>query len=507
LYARTLFDMQNSVRTATSPAAPELPAPPPQPPAPPAPPADRGHPRRWLILAIVLVVECMDLLDGTIVNVAAPTIRADLGASTTALQWIVGGYALALAVGLVVGARLGDLFGRRRLFAIGIVLFTLSSLLSGIAPSTGLLIAFRLSQGLAAALMIPQGFGIIHSAFSTEDLPKAFGIFGPVIGLSAVLGPILGGALVDADLFGTGWRLIFLINLPLGILALAGALRVLPESRTSGATRLDWRGAILVGLAAGLLVYPLIQGREADWAPWTFAMIAASLGVLALFAWTQRRREQTGRDPLITTSLFAKRAFSSGQGVVLLFFSAFGGLMLAITLYLQLGRGFSAIHAGLTLGPLCLGLAIGAGLSGAVLTPRFGRRVLHAGFTVLIAGVGTIYAVIDAHQLAVTSWQLAAPLLGTGLGVGLVVAPLFGFILAAVDDEEVGSASGVLNALQQLASAIGVALLGTVFFAALPAPGYADGLERVLLLVVGLTVAAMLLALLLPRHPREEELG
>jgi EmrB/QacA subfamily drug resistance transporter len=473
-----------------------------------APPESHGHPRRWLILAIVLLVECMDLLDGSIVNVAAPTIRADLGTSSTALQWIIGGYALALAVGLVVGGRLGDLFGRRRLFVIGIALFTLSSLLSGIAPNTQVLIAFRLAQGLAAALMIPQGFGIIHSAFSKEDLPKAFGVFGPVIGLSAVLGPIVGGALVDADLFDTGWRLIFLVNLPLGILAFVGALRVLPESKTSGgATEMDWRGAVLVALAAGLLVYPLIQGREADWAPWTFVMMASSFGVLGLFAWYQRRREQTGRDPLITMSLFAKRAFTSGLGVIMLFFGAFVGLMLTVTLYLQLGLGYSAIHAGLSLGPICLGMAIGAGLSGALLTPRFGRRVLHTGFVILIVGVAATYAVIDDHAMAVTSWQLAGPLLVAGFGVGLVVAPLFGFILAAVDDEEVGSASGVLNALQQLASAMGVAVLGTVFFAAIPAPGFVDGLERVLLAVVGLSVAAMVLALLLPRHPREEELA
>ena len=390
---------------------------------------------------------------------------------------------------------------------IGIVVFTLSSLLSGIAPNTGLLIAFRLTQGFAAALMIPQGFGIIHSAFSKEELPKAFGLFGPVIGLSAVFGPILGGALVDANLFGTGWRLVFLINLPLGILAFLGALRVLPESRTLGVSELDWRGAVLVAAAAGLLVYPLIQGRDANWAPWTFAMMASSFGVLALFGWYQRRREQTGRDPLITLSLFSKRAFTSGLGVTVIFFGAFTGLMLAVTLYLQLGLGFSAIHAGLSLGPICFGMAIGAVLSGGVLTPRFGRRVLHGGFAVLIAGVAATYAVIDTEGMSVTSWQLVGPLLLAGFGVGLAIAPMFGFILAAVDDEEVGSASGLLNALQQLASAIGVAVLGTVFFAALPSPGYVDGLEQVLLLVIGLTVAAMFLAFLLPRQPRPEELG
>jgi EmrB/QacA subfamily drug resistance transporter len=478
-------------------------------PAPaPAPAARQSHPRRWLILAIVLVVEVMDLLDGTIVNVAAPTIRADLGASTTALQWIVGGYALALAVGLVVGGRLGDIFGRRRLFMIGIVLFTLSSLLSGIAPSTGVLIAFRLTQGLAAALMIPQGFGILHSAFSTEDLNKAFGIFGPIMGLSAVFGPIVGGALVDADLFGTGWRLVFLINLPLGILALVGAARVLPESRTtSGATQMDWWGGVLVAAAAGLLVYPLMQGHEAGWAPWTFAMMAASLVVLGVFVRQQRRRGQTGRDPLITMGLFAKRAFSGGMGVIMLFFGAFGGLMLTLTLFLQLGLGYSASHAGLSLGPVCLGLAIGAGLAGGLLTPRFGRHVLHAGFALLIAGVAGTYAVLDAQQMTVTTWQLAGPLLVAGVGVGFVAGSLFGFILAAVTGDEVGSASGILNALQQLASAIGIAVFGTVFFGALPAPGYVDGLQQVLVVVAGVAVAGMALVLLLPRHPREEGLG
>jgi MFS family permease len=268
---------------------------------------------------------------------------------------------------------------------------------------------------------------------------------------------------------------------------------------------MDWWGAGLVALAAGLLVYPLIQGREAGWAPWTFAMMASSFVVLGIFAWYQRRRELAGHDPLITTSLFAKRAYVSGVGVIMLFFGAFVGLMLALTLYMQLGLGFSAIHAGLSQGPIFLGMSIGATISGAFLTERFGRNVLHAGFAVMVAGLAATYAVIDAQGLSVTTLQLVGPLLVAGFGLGLVVAPLFGFILAAVGDDEVGSASGVLNALQQLASAVGVAVLGTVFFAALPAPGYVDGLERVLILSVGLTVAAMLLALLLPRHPRAEE--
>lgn len=491
----------------TTDSLPSTAAPPAPGPAAAAPSTGAGHPRRWLILFIVLAVECMDLLDSTVVNVAAPAIRADLGASTTALQWIVGGYALALAVGLVVGGRLGDLYGRRRLFLLGTVAFTACSLLCGIAPSTGALVACRLAQGLAAALMIPQGFGIIRSAFSTEDLPKAFGLFGPVIGLSAVLGPIVGGALVDADLFGTQWRMIFLVNLPLGLLAVAGAALVLPESRSDGVRTLDAAGAVLVALAAGLLIYPLIQGRELDWPAWTFAMMAASAPLLLLFGWHERRRERAGRDPLVTTSIFAKREYTSGLLVLLLFFGAMVGLMLTLTLYLQLGLGFSAIHAGLSLVPQSLGMGIGAGLGGGLLAPRFGRCVLHAGFAVMVAGVVALLLVLDANGLGVTSWQLAAPQLIAGLGSGLVVAPLFGFILAAVDDEEVGSASGVLNALQQLGAAVGVAVLGTVFFSTLESRGFAAGLEHTLWAVAGTVVAAGLLALLLPRHQREDELA
>lgn len=472
-----------------------------------AAPADTGHPRRWLILFIVLAVECMDLLDSTVVNVAAPSIRADLGASTTALQWIVGGYALALAVGLVVGGRLGDLYGRRRLFLLGTVAFTATSLLCGVAPSTEALIACRLLQGLAAALMIPQGFGIIRAAFSTEDLPKAFGLFGPVIGLSAVLGPIIGGALVDADLFGTEWRMIFLVNLPLGLAAIAGTVLVLPEARTDGVRSLDTLGGVLVAAAAGLLIYPLIQGRELDWPAWTFAMMAASVVLLGCFWLHERRRERAGRDPLVTTSIFSKRAYTSGLVVLVLFFGAMVGLMLTLTLYLQLGLGFSAIHAGLSLVPQSLGMGIGAGLGGGLLAPRFGRHVLHAGLAVMVLGALALLAVVDANGLDVTTWQLAGPQLLAGLGSGLIVAPLFGFILAAVDDEEVGSASGVLNAVQQLGSAVGVAVLGTVFFSTLDGSGFVPALEHVLWATAGTAVVAGLFALLLPRHQREDELA
>jgi EmrB/QacA subfamily drug resistance transporter len=447
----------------------------------------------------------MDLLDGTIVNVAAPAIRLDLGSSTTALQWIVGGYALALAVGLVVGARLGDLFGRRRLFVLGTIGFTLFSLLCGLAPSSGALIACRLLQGFSAALMIPQGFGIIRAAFPVEELPKAFGMFGPVIGLSAVLGPIIGGALVDADLFGTDWRLVFLVNLPLGIAAIAGALLVLPESGRGMVRTLDGVGAALVALAAGLLLYPLIQGRDAGWPAWMFGMMAASVVLLGVLGWHERRRERARVDPLIATSIFSNRAYTSGVVVLVIFFAGMIGLMLAFTLYLQLGLGFSPLHAGLTLIPQSLGMAVGAGLGGALLVPRIGRHTLHLGFAIMLAGTLALLALVHGEGLGLTSIEAAGPLLVSGLGVGLIVAPLFSFIIAGVADEEVGSASGVLNALQQLGSAIGVAVLGTIFFSVLGDHGFVSALERVLWVVGGSTVVAAALALLLPMQPRPED--
>jgi MFS family permease len=221
-----------------------------------------GHPHRWAILALVLVAECMDVLDGTIVNVAAPTIRTDLHASTASLQWVIGGYALAFAVGLITGARLGDIYGRRRIFVIGSLGFVVGSTTCAFAVSPGMLIGCRLAQGTAAALLIPQGLGIVREVFAADEQGRAFAVFGPVIGLSAVLGPIIGGALVDANAFGTGWRLIFFVNLPLGLVAAIGAARLMPESRAVRRPSLDVLGTALTALSMGLLIYPLIQGRQ-----------------------------------------------------------------------------------------------------------------------------------------------------------------------------------------------------------------------------------------------------
>src|SRR4051794_24345496 len=471
----------------------------------------------------------MDLLDGMIVNVAAPAISRDLGASSTGLQWMVGGYALTFAIGLITGARLGDIYGRRRLFLIGVTGFTVSSVLCGLAPTTGTLIAARLIQGLFAAILIPQGFGIIRQVFPPDEIGKAFGLFGPVIGLSAVLGPVLGGALVDLDVLGAGWRTIFLINVPLGVAALVdcavpgagwpgscltiwplgvagrgGAPRLLPESRAERPPTLDLLGAALVSLGAGLLIYPLIQGRELDWPWWTFASIAAGFVVFGAFAALARRRERAGVSPLVTPSLFRKRAFTGGLATALVFFAGMIGMVFTLTLCLQIGLHYTAVHSGASLVAWSLGTAIGAGTGAGVLAPRFGRRTLHGGLVLMLAGVLSMLWVVHSAGSGLTSWDLAVPELLGGAGMGMVLAPLFDIVLAGVDDDEVGSASGTLNAVQQLGAALGVAVLGTLFFSAAAHHGFLVAFERTLWVESGVLVATAALVFLLPMRAREE---
>ncbi|TML04748.1 MAG: MFS transporter, partial [Actinobacteria bacterium] len=334
---------------------------------------------RWAVLAIVLVAEVMDLVDGTIVNVAAPSIRAEIGGSDATMQWLVAAYTLTFAVLLITGARLGDLIGRRRLFMIGIVGFTAASALCAVAVSPGMLIATRAVQGAFGAVLIPQGFGMIKEVFDEHEITKAFALFGPVMGLSAVAAPILGGALVDADLLGTGWRAIFLVNLPLGIAGLVGALRVMPRTGGTAGTRLDLGGVLLVTGASFALIYPLVQGRELGWPAWCFALLAAGVAGFAAFAAYERRHRTRA---LITPSLLRNRAFTGGLVVAVCFFMAMIGINLVLSLFCQLGEGFTPLRTGLTLAPFAFGIALTAGAS-YPLAQRFGRVSMQIGFTVM----------------------------------------------------------------------------------------------------------------------------
>lgn len=460
------------------------------------------HPRAWLILALILCAEVMDLLDSTIVNVAAPSIAADLHSSTTALQWITGGYSLTFAVFLIAGARLGDRFGRKTLFLVGAWSFVVFSAVCAVAPTTSVLVTGRLFQGVAAALLIPQGFSLLLAVFAPADQGKAFSIFGPVVGLAAVAGPVLGGLLVDADLAGTGWRLVFLINLPIGVVAAIGAARWFPQSEKETTTRLDPIGIVLVGATAALITYPLIQGREAGWPFWTYAMGVGGLITFGLLVLWTRLRLRRGAEPLVQPSIFRHRGFSAGVVLTPVFFGGTFGVGLALTLFLQLGLGFSAIHAGLTAMPYAVGSSLGALFGASLLVPRLGRNTLQIGNGLQALGLVATLIVLGRAGTGVTTWELAAPLLLWGLGMGLVIAPLFDFVLASLTEAEAGSGSGVLNALQQLGSAIGVAAIGTVFFST---PGRVAGLERSLQVGLGIAAAVCLLTFLLPHHARQEQ--
>ena len=424
-----------------------------------ATPAKAVYAARWIVLAIVLAAEIMDLMDATIVNVAGPSIRHDLGGGATTLQWLSAAYTLTFAVFLVTGARLGDIFGRRRLFLIGSAGFTLMSAACAAAPSPEVLIATRALQGGFGALLIPQGFGLLKEVFPEEEMGKVFGTFGPVMGLSAIAAPVLAGVLIDGNILSTGWRMVFLINVPVGIWAFAGAARWLPRSAPKADVSLDLGGMLLVGLASVAIIYPLIQGRAEGWPVWIFAMLGAGAGLLGAFVLYERRRQHV---PLIEPGLLRNRAYTDGILVALGFFATFAGLLLIVSLFCQLGEGFSPVHAGLTLVPLTVGMVISM-MASFALVAKFGRHLLHAGIVLAGAGAVTLAVTVSgAHQVG--TMTLLPALLVSGLGAGLVFGQLFDIILAGVAMDEVGSASGVLNAVQQLASALGVAVLGTVFF-------------------------------------------
>lgn len=464
---------------------------------------------RWLILVVVMVAEIMDLLDATIVNVAGPSLEQSLGASPVGLQWVIGGYALALGAGLILGGRLGDRYGRRRMFLAGLIAFTVASLACALAPSIGVLIGVRLVQGLAGALLLPQGLGLLRENFSGAELVTVFGIFGPVLGLGGIIGPVLGGGLIQADLFGLGWRLVFLVNVPIGLAAVAVAWHILPRRAGDRAVGVDVSGAALIVLSSALLVLPLNFGQEEGWPWWTWACLAAAVAGFGLFVLQQRRAVAAGTVPLVMPSIFTRAAFSVGLGGIALFFAGLIGTQLVLTLFLQIGQGFTAGQAGLGNLPLALGTAVGGALSGAVLAAKLGRAVLQLGAVVQLAAAVVLWfqlgSLDDASSGTFSIWPLVPAIVIAGAGSGMIIAALFSVILAAVEDDEIGSASGVLSAVQSIAGSIGVAVFGSVFFSAVKTGDPDRGFQDALLVQAGLLVVFFALTFLFPRQPRPEE--
>jgi EmrB/QacA subfamily drug resistance transporter len=465
-------------------------------------PTRASDPRRWMMLPVILSATFMALFDFFVVNVAAPSLEHDLNAGPAALELVVGGYAFTYASGMVTGGRLGDLFGYRRLFVAGMAAFTLASLLCGLAQSPAQLIAARLLQGLTGAAMVPQVLALITATFPAEERPRALSWFGVTAGVGSVAGQVLGGLLLDADVLGLGWRVIFLINVPVGAVALVFALRLLPHHRAERRPRLDPLGAVGISGALALLLAPLILGREEGWPAWTWVSMAASVPVLVATLRWEARLTRRGGQPLLDLTLFRNRSFAAGLPVNVAFMACFSSFMFVLTLLLQGGLGLSALAAGLTFTPLGALFAVTSVL-GRSLVARFGVRVMTAG--AMISGLGLAILIIELQELGggITPAWLAVPTSLVGLGNGLVLPALVGAVLAGIKPAHGGAAAGVLTTTQQFAGAAGVAVLGAVFFSGLGShpsrDDFAASTESVTFITLALILTAAALTMFLPR--------
>jgi len=422
------------------------------------------HRQRTIALIIVALAFVMDLLDNTIVNIAIPSIQSNLGASYAAIQWLIAGYSLSFAVLLITGGRMGDVFGYKKLFMWGVAGFTLASLLSGVAWNTEILIGARLVQGAMAALMVPQVMSLMQVMFKPHERGGVMGLFGALAGVAASLGPVIGGILIHINIAGLDWRPIFLINVPVGIFALIAAYKYLPEGKSPHPLKLDIWGTAIIILALFLLVFPLIQGRELGWPTWTFIMMFAALPTLLLFGWWQKHKEAKDHSPLVTPSLLRVKTFITGLTINLIFEGAMIGFFLPFTLLLQIGLGYDVITAALTGIPTAVGISLAIGLLGQKVIPKLGRYAMSLGTIIMAIGLVTTYLFVKNSGADVTGWEFIPGLLITGAGMGLVMGPIFSVVLTDVDPKHAGSASGVLNAVQQLGGAIGIAVIGVIFF-------------------------------------------
>jgi EmrB/QacA subfamily drug resistance transporter len=431
--------------------------------------ADDGvDPRRWLTLIILLLAAFMNLLDVSIVNIAIPSIQRNLHASYADAQWALAGYTLAYALVLITGGRLGDTFGRKRLFLIGVTGFTIMSALCGAAQSPGMLIASRVVQGAMGAIMVPQVLAVIQVIFPPKERIKALAGFGVTAGLGTISGPLIGGLLIQHNLFGLDWRPIFLINVPVGILAVAAAAVLVRESRAPQPPKLDPVGVGLISAALLLLLYPLVEGRQLGWPAWTFVSMAAAAPVLAVFIGYERAKTRRDGSPLVPLNLFRDRGFGAGMAIALAFFLGIASFGLVLTLFLQLGLGFTPLHAGLTFLPFSVGVLLSSGAA-ARLAPRFGRGVTMTGALIIAAGMAGLIVTVHHYGAAVTTWELTPGLVAAGLGLGAVIAPLADIVLDRVPRQDAGSASGVFNTGLQVGNSIGIAVIGVIFFGLLGA--------------------------------------
>ena len=425
---------------------------------------DQGVVRsRGVATTVLMVATFMDLMDSTITNVALPTIGKNLEATPEQLEWTVAGYVIAFATLLITGGRLGDIFGHRRIFVIGIVGFTLASLGAALSQTGDLLVTCRVLQGGFAGIMMPQVLSSVQVMFAPEERAPVLGIIGSLSALGAVGGLILGGWLVTADLLGMGWRSIFLVNVPIGVVLVVAALLFVPRSRSEHPLRPDLVGVLLGGLGVFLVVFPLTDGRAAGWAWWIWAMLITSPFVIAAFVWQQGRMLKAHKAPLLPLPLFHDRGFASGQLVQVLSSIGNGGYVLILLYYVQSALGFTALAAGLTLLPFALGSMAAAPLA-IFATKRLGKWAVLLGGIVQAAALTWVMWTIWTAGAVLTGWDVTAPLTLVGAGMMTLIMPLTSITLESVPTPDAGAASGTLTTFGQIGMVLGVALAGSVFF-------------------------------------------
>jgi len=474
----------------------------------PGPPAAPAIPRAsWLALTALLLGMFVALLDTTIVNVALPTIRTSLDASESTLSWIISGYALAFGLTLIPAGRIGDRIGHKWVYVTGVALFTIASLACGVAQSDLQLVVFRVVQGLAGGIFVPAVTAFIQLLFPGRARGTAFAIMGAVIGVSSALGPIIGGLIIAAAGDEAGWRLVFFVNLPFGVITVVAAAVLLPKRDPSVARPdrgLDGVGLVLVSAAFVALLVPLIQGQEEGWPLWTWLSLAGGVVLLAAFGAWEVSVARRGRTPLVPPALFAHPSFTGGVVLALVYFAAFTSIFFTISLLWQSGLGHTALASGAVAIPFAVGSIISSSQSNR-LAQRLGRTVLVLGTALVTIGLGWSWIVLlvtDAADL--TNWLLLAPLLIAGLGNGFFIAPNVQFIVATVDRRDAGSASAVISAIQRIGSAVGIAIIGSVLFGSLPggrelatAAGRATGFTDAAAAAMGVSAAFALVAFLL----------
>ncbi|WP_204524309.1 MFS transporter [Achromobacter aloeverae] len=451
-----------------------------------------GHPRRWLALPVLLTGAFLPILDFNVVNLALPEIRRDLGATVSDTQFVISAYAATYAVFLITGGRLGDWLGRKRMFLLGVLGFTIASILCGTATTPAALIASRMLQGLTATIMAPQVLASIRTLFPAAEQGKALALYGATFGLANIAGQILGGALVTLHPLGLAWQAIFLVNVPIGLAASIGGACLLPTTAGDSGQGLDVRGVLLLSLTLGLLVYPLIEGRETGWSAWTLFMLASTPLALSAFVRHERRLAAGGGNPLVELGLFKQRRYVIGVAMALLYYmlSAF---YLTFSVYLQSGLGLTPLDAGLRTLPFGMGYFL-ASFGAARLMRELGTRALTLGFFIQILGFGASILTIGADAWRETAIALTV----AGIGYGLVMPSVIKAVIGDVPPRHAGLASGIVISTFQIGAALGVAIVGGVFYSVLGGqPSGAAGYRHAYAVAMACNVALLIVAGLL----------